>query len=90
MIIKSTIKHLEQDLAHKILPLEGKILIRMFKALKINYSPIFKNHLNNISHTVSEKDITVFEPNIVLSTYKIHPKYLYSRNYPPHLPTGNI
>ena len=71
-------------LAHKILPLEGKILIRMFKALKINYNPIFEKHLNSINHTVSEKDTIVFAPNFVLSTYKIHTKDLCDRNYPPH------
>lgn len=91
-IIKPTMKYLEQDLAHKILPLQGKILVRVFKALKINCNPIFKKHLNNINHTISEKD-AIFELDSVLNTYKIayliHTKSLCDRNYPLILQIGN-
>lgn len=86
-IIKPTIKCSEQDLAPKILPLQGKISVRALKALKINYNPIFKKHLNNIDHTISEKE-AIFELDSVLNTYEIsyliRTKSLCDRNYPPH------
>lgn len=81
--MKSTKKYLKQTEAHKISCLEGKILIRAFKALKINYKR------NNINHTVIGKDTTIFEPDIGLKTYKISylthtHKNLCGKNYPPH------
>lgn len=66
MIIKATIKYLEQGLAHKIF-FEGKILVRVLKVLKINHNPIFRKYLNNVNHTISEKYATIFEPDSILS-----------------------